>query len=130
MGFTITMKVGFITTHYDGDICSAKTVSLPANLDTITWEGLKCPIAKGSVSVLVDVQLASIIPSAFGYATIGLAAKGASGENLLCMSIKTTPMLVAPEPVAPMLVAQSLLQSLWLPSLCSSCRPASYSRGL
>jgi len=94
--FTITAKCG-VTEHYSGDVCSSKVIKLPLGVGTITWEGLKCPIAKGSVSVLVDVQLASIIPSAFGYATIGLAAKGASGENLLCMSLETTPMLVAPE---------------------------------
>lgn len=87
--FTITAKYG-ITEHYAGDVCAPKTFHLPLGLGTITWDGLKCPVAKGSVNVGVDVQLSSLIPAKLAKGTIEIKATGASKENLLCMDIKTS----------------------------------------
>merc|ERR1711907_207977 len=54
--FTITANFG-ITERYSGDVCSSKVIKLPLGVGTITWEGLKCPVATGAVGVKVDVQL-------------------------------------------------------------------------
>mmetsp|Transcript_49105 Transcript_49105/g.97574 ORF Transcript_49105/g.97574 Transcript_49105/m.97574 type:complete len:662 (+) Transcript_49105:70-2055(+) len=89
--FTITAKVGFLTEHYDGDVCAAKTFDLPLKLGSVTWEGLNCPAAAGKISVGVDVGLSSSIPSSLARSTISVKATGASNENLLCMSLKTSP---------------------------------------
>merc|ERR1711907_758625 len=53
---TFTAKSG-VTAHYSGDVCSSKVIKLPLGTGTITWEGLKCPVATGAVGVKVDVQL-------------------------------------------------------------------------
>lgn len=87
--FTITAKYG-ITEHYTGDVCASKVFHLPLGLGTITWDGLKCPMAKGSVSVGVDVQLASAIPAKLAKGTIEIKASDASKQNLICVDIKTS----------------------------------------
>merc|ERR1712196_234979 len=83
--FTITAKFGPVTEHYDGNACAPKTFNLPAGLGAITWDGLKCPVAKGKVSVGVDVKLSSSIPSSLAKGTIEIKAVGASKESLICM---------------------------------------------
>jgi hypothetical protein len=87
--FTITAQYG-ITEHYTGDVCAPKVFHLPMGLGTITWDGLKCPVAKGSVSVGVDVQLSSLIPAKLAKGTIEIKASDASKENLICVDIKTS----------------------------------------
>merc|ERR1711871_1301456 len=88
-GFTITAKFG-VTEHYSGDVCSSKVIKLPMGVGTITWEGLKCPVAKGEVSVAVDVQLSRLIPARLAKGTIQIKAAGASNDNLICLDIDTS----------------------------------------
>jgi len=88
--FTISAKFGGITENWSGDVCQAKTFHLPLGLGAITWDAIKCPQAKGSVDVGVDVQLSSMIPSSMAAGTIEIKATGASKENLLCMDIQTS----------------------------------------
>merc|ERR1711871_21649 len=87
--FTITAKFG-VTEHYSGDVCSSKVIKLPLGVGTITWEGLKCPVAKGDVSVAVDVSLSRLIPAKLAKGTIEIKAAGASKENLICLDIDTS----------------------------------------
>merc|ERR1711907_930467 len=87
--FTITAKFG-VTEHYSGDVCSSKVIKLPLGVGTITWEGLKCPVAKGDVSVAVDVPLSRLIPARLAKGTIEIKAAGASKENLICLDIDTS----------------------------------------
>merc|ERR1711871_691126 len=87
--FTITAKFG-VTEHYSGDVCSSKVIKLPLGVGTITWEGLKCPVAKGDVSVAVDVPLSRLIPAKLAKGTIEIKAAGASKENLICLDIDTS----------------------------------------
>merc|ERR1712178_97025 len=84
--FTITAKFG-ITEHYSGDACSSKVIKLPFGVGTITWEGLKCPVAKGTVGVKVDVQLSKFIPARLAKASMEIKAAGASKENLICLDM-------------------------------------------
>merc|ERR1711871_1365732 len=88
-GFTITAKFG-VTEHYSGDVCSSKVIKLPMGVGTISWEGLKCPVAKGEVSVAVDVQLSKFIPAKLAKGTIQIQAAGASKENLICLEMDTS----------------------------------------
>lgn len=90
--FTIVAKFGPVTEHYSGDVCAKKVFHLPAFLGQITWDGLNCPVAKGPVSVGVDVKLASIIPAklAVGDISIKAAEKEGSQDNLICLDIKTS----------------------------------------
>merc|ERR1719502_2449151 len=78
--FTITAKFG-VTEHYSGDVCSSKVIKLPLGVGTITWEGLKCPLAKGDVSVAVDVQLSPLIPARLAKGTIEIKAAGGSKDK-------------------------------------------------
>merc|ERR1719160_732409 len=87
--FTITAKFG-TTEHYSGDVCSSEVIKLPLGVGTITWEGLKCPVAKGKVSVAVDVSLSRLIPAKLAKGTIEIEAAGASKENLICLDIDTS----------------------------------------
>lgn len=93
-GFNITAKFGSATFagHYSGDLCTQKVFHLPALLGTITWDGLKCPVAQGSASVGVDVQLSSINPAKLAKGEIQIKAAETSGtkDNLICLDIKTS----------------------------------------
>merc|ERR1719282_321479 len=76
---------------FKGDLCAAKSFSLPLGTGTIAWDGVKCPLAAGAVEVPVDITLSSALPAALQ--TVQLTIKGASsnGDDLLCMQVKTAP---------------------------------------
>merc|ERR1711881_121597 len=77
--------------HLSGDVCKPKTFNLPMGLATITWDGLKCPVAKGQADVGVNVKLAASIPAKLARTTIDLKATSSSGHNLICMQMTTAP---------------------------------------
>jgi len=89
--FTITAKVGPLSPTYSGEVCTAKTFNLPLGAGSVSWDGVKCPVAVGAVDVAVDVSLASAIPASLAKATITAKATDASGGNLICMSLQTAP---------------------------------------
>merc|ERR1712178_541810 len=70
--------------------CSSKVIKLPLGVGTITWEGLKCLVAKGAVGVNVDVQLSKFIPAKLAKGTIEIKAAGASKKNLICLDMDTS----------------------------------------
>jgi len=90
--FAIVAKFGPVTEHYSGDVCAKKVFHLPAFLGQITWDGLSCPVATGSVSVGVDVKLASIIPAKLAVGDISIKAAETKGsqDHLICLDIKTS----------------------------------------
>merc|ERR1711977_226250 len=104
--FTITSKaiIG-PAEHFSGNVCQPKTFNLPMGLATITWDGLKCPVAKGQAAVGVDVKLAASIPAKLARTTIDLKATSSSGHNLICMEMTTAPQqdarIVVPESPIP-----------------------------
>jgi len=77
--------------HFSGNVCQPKTFNLPMGLATITWDGLKCPVAKGQADVGVNVKLAASIPAKLARTTIDLKATSSSGHNLICMQMTTAP---------------------------------------
>merc|ERR1712072_1533582 len=90
--FTISSKAMIgPAEHFSGNICQPKTFNLPMGLATITWDGLKCPVAKGQADVGVNVKLAASIPAKLARTTIDLKATSSSGHNLICMQMTTAP---------------------------------------
>lgn len=93
--FAIDVSAGPTKRHWTGDICEAKTftvdVPLLGTLVTVTWDGMKCPIAAGDTTVATDIQMAASIPSSFAGATIKMSATTYAGDKLLCMYIDTVP---------------------------------------
>merc|ERR1711881_671429 len=90
--FTITSKAILgPAEHFSGNVCQPKTFNLPMGLATITWDGLKCPVAKGQAAVGVDVKLAASIPAKLARTTIDLKGTSTSGHNLICMQLTTAP---------------------------------------
>merc|ERR1712232_430528 len=61
--FAINVKAGPITQKYTGDICAAKVFKMPLGLGSVKWDGMTCPLAKGSTSVKMDIQLSAAIPT-------------------------------------------------------------------
>ena len=57
------VKASIISQSFPGDLCSPKTLTLPLGVGTVTYDGMKCPLAAGAVSVPVDILLSSALPS-------------------------------------------------------------------
>jgi len=94
--FVIDVSAGIIKKTFTGDICTAKTFNLPLGAGSVTWDGMKCPIAVGAASVAVDILLSSALPAGLAKATIQLKATAKSGDKLLCMEIDTAPVAEMP----------------------------------
>ena len=91
------VKAGIISQSFPGDLCSPKTLTLPLGVGTVTYDGIKCPLAAGAVSVPVDIMLSSALPSSLATADITIGATSTSGDKLLCMAISTAPQASAHE---------------------------------
>jgi cathepsin B len=89
--FEIALKASIISQTYTGDLCSPKSFSLPLGTGTIAWDGVKCPIAAGTVDIPVDITLSASLPGPLQ--SVGLKISGAdtSKKDLLCMQINTSP---------------------------------------
>merc|ERR1711977_739196 len=106
--------------HFSGNICQPKTFNLPMGLATITWDGLKCPVAKGQAAVGVDVKLAASIPAKLARTTIDLKGTSTSGHNLICMEMPTAPkqaetvaaIASSPDMTGDAMVSENLVQKL------------------
>merc|ERR1719327_2081697 len=81
--FTVDLKA------FNGDICKSSTFNLPLNSGSITWEGLSCPQKAGAVSVPTKIELSASLPASLARAEIKISGKSTSGDDLLCMDIKT-----------------------------------------
>jgi len=93
--FKFTVKAGWFTVLSEsGDICKPKTMDIKAmgmSLGTVSWEGMKCPLAKGTMSVPMTIHLSSSIPSSLARTTMDATAVATNGDKLLCMSTTTAP---------------------------------------
>jgi cathepsin B len=85
------VKASIISKTYPGDLCSPKTLTLPLGVGTVTYEGVKCPLAAGAVNVPVEILLSSALPSSLATAEITISATSTGGDKLLCMAITTAP---------------------------------------
>jgi cathepsin B len=91
-GGTYDMEVkaggGIIDTHFTGNNCEQKSFDLPLGLGTLSWDGLSCPQAKGTVSIGFKTKLASALPPALATSTIALKAVDQDKEDTLCVNLK------------------------------------------
>jgi hypothetical protein len=87
----IQMKAGIISKTFNGEVCSPKTFHLPLGTGSITWDGLKCPVAAGAVDVPTEISLSGSLPASLAKAEITIQATAPSGDKLLCMEIDTQP---------------------------------------
>merc|ERR1711879_919440 len=89
--YNMEVKAGFIKETYSGDICEAKTFTLPLKLGTLKFDGMSCPISKGSVDVSMDIELSSAIPTSLASASINMIALDVDHNQLLCLQVNTKP---------------------------------------
>eukprot|EP00927_Polykrikos_kofoidii_P076919 TRINITY_DN73935_c0_g1_i1.p1 TRINITY_DN73935_c0_g1~~TRINITY_DN73935_c0_g1_i1.p1 ORF type:complete len:340 (+),score=63.08 TRINITY_DN73935_c0_g1_i1:78-1097(+) len=89
--FKISVKAGFISKEFDGDICKAQTFPLPLGSGSVTWDGMKCPLAVGAASVPTEIEMSSRLPVSLAKANIQISATDSAGGKLLCMEIDTAP---------------------------------------
>merc|ERR1712147_465287 len=89
--FEMNIKASILSKTCTGNICQPSTCPLPAGVGSITWKGMKCPLAKGDVTVGTDVMLSGALPPWAARATIGIKGKASSGDDLLCMTLSTAP---------------------------------------
>jgi len=89
--FEMDLKASIISQTFKGDLCSAKSFNLPLGTGSIQWDGLKCPVAAGAISVPVDITLSANLPSALQSVDLKVSGADSSGAALLCMDIKTSP---------------------------------------
>merc|ERR1711953_1373078 len=87
--FEIDLKASIISQKFTGDLCAPKTLPLPLGTGSLTWEGMKCPIAPGQVSVPVGINLASGLPGPFQ--NVELTITATSAKALMCLKINTSP---------------------------------------
>merc|ERR1711981_1500795 len=89
--FEMNIKASILSKTCTGNICQPSTCPLPAGVGSITWNGMKCPLAKGDVTVGTDVMLSGALPPWAARATIGIKGKASTGDDLLCMTLSTAP---------------------------------------
>jgi len=89
--FEMHIKASILSKTCTGNICQPSTCPLPAGVGSITWNGMKCPLAKGDVTVGTDVMLSGALPPWAARATIGIKGKASTGDDLLCMTLSTAP---------------------------------------
>merc|ERR1712232_330719 len=89
--FAIAVKAGPITQKYTGDVCVAKVFKMPLGLGSVKWDGMTCPVATGTTSVKMDIQLSAAIPASLAKAAIDATATTSTGDKLLCIHLTTAP---------------------------------------
>merc|ERR1712113_1021807 len=90
--YKIKMQASFITENWSGNICEAKSFSLPLGMGTIKFDGMDCPLKTGNTQVKMDITMSSAIPSAFARSTIHMTAVDTNNAPLLCLDVKRRPL--------------------------------------
>merc|ERR1711879_860464 len=85
MGIQMTASLGIKET-YTGEVCEAKEFKLPLNLGTVSWAGMDCPVAAGTLSAGVGFTMAASVPAALAKADVSVSAIDHSGDKALCMT--------------------------------------------
>merc|ERR1719265_1256527 len=77
--FELDFSVSIVKKTFTGDICKSSTFPLPLGLGSLTWDGVKCPLASGPSSVATDISLSAQIPPSFAKSTMQITMKAANG---------------------------------------------------
>merc|ERR1711881_327680 len=88
--FTATVSaLGSKLTECSGDGTTDIVCSLPMGVGKVTVKALSFPIAKGTVSIPVEVQTSSMIPKSLANVDVHVAAEDQNSEGLICLDVHT-----------------------------------------
>jgi cathepsin L len=87
--------LGAQLTSCSGDGTKDIVCSLPMGVGKITVKALTFPLAKGQVSIPVEVQTSSMIPPSLANVDIHIAATEQSGEDVICLDVHTAKQMSA-----------------------------------
>ena len=90
---TVDAGAGIIHQDYQGDLCAPKTFKLPLGIGEVDWHGLKCPHAKGDISLDIDIQLSGVIPASLASAKVVVHGSSTSGDKLMCLNMEVSKQL-------------------------------------
>jgi hypothetical protein len=88
---TFHMKLKVQLLDCNGKASETKKCKLPLDLGFMEFQGIPTPILAGDTAINVDMKLSNLIPSAIVDSTTHVTAKTASGENVFCVNVITTP---------------------------------------
>jgi cathepsin L len=96
--FTATVSaLGAQLASCNGDGTKDITCNLPMGVGHITVKALSFPIAKGSVSIPVEVQTSALIPASLANVDVHVAANDQNGESVICLDVHTQKALNSDE---------------------------------
>merc|ERR1711967_78068 len=88
--FTATLSaLGTKLTDCSGDATTDIVCNLPLGVGKITVKALTFPIAKGTVSIPVEVQTSSLIPASLAKVDVHVTAVDQKGESVICLDVHT-----------------------------------------
>merc|ERR1712070_856747 len=88
--FTATVSaLGAKLTECSGDATSDIVCQLPMGVGSITVKAVSYPLAKGTVSIPVEVTTSSIIPPSLANVDVHIAATEQNGEDVICLDVHT-----------------------------------------
>jgi len=85
------IKAGFLRRSSESNLCEPDTGNLPLGAGTMTWRGMNCPIAAGSIDVLADLELAAYLPRAMLRSTVTITATSTAGVPIVCVKLQMAP---------------------------------------
>merc|ERR1712167_204763 len=95
--FYITAKAYGVTQKYSGKASEPKTFQIPLGLGSVTWGGLACPVAPGTLTQTITFTTAAIIPSQLARIDINSQAVDQDGEEVNCLHTHLDPTSAALE---------------------------------
>jgi cathepsin L len=94
--FTATVTaLGAQLASCSGDGTSDIVCKLPMGVGQITVKALSFPIAKGAVSIPVEVHTSSLIPASLANVDVHVAATDQNGEDVICLDVHTAKQMSA-----------------------------------
>merc|ERR1711862_62661 len=73
-----------------GDASQDVVCKLPLGVGSITLKAQSFPLAAGSASIPVDVQVSSLVPASLAKTNSHIEAVSDTGDKLICMEVQTT----------------------------------------
>jgi len=97
--FTATVSaLGAKLSECSGDGTKDIVCKLPMGAGKITVKALSFPIAKGTVSIPVEVKTSRLIPASLANVDVHIAAEDQNGESIICLDVHTAVDTAAPAP--------------------------------
>jgi cathepsin B len=88
--FTAVVKArGVKIASCSGDATTDITCKLPLGAGTITVKAMSFPIAKGEVSIPVDVKTSAIVPASLEKVDVHIVAEDQNGDPTICLDVHT-----------------------------------------